>query len=65
MNYTLILYKPDGCTTSRGCVMDQWGSDFSMDVDISEDDALNKIASTFYNEHDGSYEAHIIGVIEE
>lgn len=66
MNYTLILYKSDGCNTCRGCVMEQWGSEFDLDADITEEEAVNKIAEAFARPSEGgSYEAHLIGVIEE
>lgn len=64
--YTLVLYKSDGCNTCRQCVMEQWGSDFSLDSDISETDAINKIAETFAKKSDGgSYSAHLISIIDE
>ncbi len=66
MNYTLILYKSDGCNTCRGCVMEQWGSEFDIDADIEESDAINKIVGAFTTwSEGGSYSAHLIGVFEE
>lgn len=65
-NYTLVLYKSDGCNTCRGCVMEQWGSDFSLDTNVDEADAIEKIAEAFTRPSEGgSYTAHLIGVIEE
>jgi hypothetical protein len=41
--------------------MEQWGSDFLIDVGISEQDAINQIAKAFAKPSDGgSYTAHII-----
>ena len=66
MNYTLVLYKSDGCNTCRGCVMESWGSDFSLDVDVEESDAIERIASAFTAPSEGGgYTAHLIGLIEE
>lgn len=66
MNYTLVLYKSDGCNTCRGCVMEQWGSDFDLDVDIEENDAINKIVGAFTSPSEGgAYSAHLVGVFEE
>ena len=59
-NYILILHKPDGCTTCRGCVMDSWGSSFSLDTNVSETDAINKIAEAFADTEYGNYTAHLI-----
>ena len=59
-NYILILHKPDGCTTCRGCVMDSWGSAFSLDTNVSETDAINKIAESFADTEYGNYTAHLI-----
>ena len=65
-NYTLVLYKSDGCNTCRGCVMEQWGSDFSLDSDVEESDAIDRIAYAFTKESEGgSYTAYLIGMIDE
>ena len=64
--YTLILSKPDGYTTSMQCIMDRWNSEFSIDVEISEKDAINKISEAFATKsHGGSFTAHLIGIVEE
>lgn len=45
--------------------MEQWGSDFSFEVDIEELSAIERIATAFASPSEGgSYEAHLIGVIE-
>lgn len=60
MNYTLILYKSSGCNTCRSCVMETWDSEFSVDVGISEDVAINKISDAFtYPSDGGSYVAYL------
>lgn len=65
-NYTLVLYKSDGCNTCRGCVMEQWGSDFSIDTDVEESDAIERIAAAFTKPSEGGgYEAHLISFIPE
>jgi hypothetical protein len=65
-NYTLVLYKSDGCNTCRGCVMEQWGSEFDFYPDIDENDVVVKIVDAFTRRSDGgSYSAHLIGVLEE
>jgi hypothetical protein len=43
--------------------MEQWGSDFSLDMEVKEDDAISRIAAAFAQPSDGgSYEAHLISV---
>ena len=43
--------------------MEQWGSDFSFDIGLSEETVITKIADAFTQPSDGgSYEAHVIGV---
>ena len=65
MNYTLILNMPDGVTTCRGCVMESWGSNFSIDTDLTEEAAVNKIAETFAEpEYGSNYTAHLIWINE-
>lgn len=64
--YTVIINKPDGCTTSMCCVMDQWGSDFALDANVDENDAIDKIVSAFTNPGEyGEYTAHLIGILDE
>lgn len=64
MNYTLIIYKSDGCNTCRGCVMEQWGSDFSIDTNMSESDVVEKIAEAFTRPSEGgAFTAHLIGIV--
>ncbi len=63
MNYTVVLYKSDGCNTCRGCIMEQWGSDFSLDTNVAEVDAIKQIAAAFTRPSEGgSYTAYLIGV---
>lgn len=65
-NYTLVLYKSDGCNTCRGCVMEQWGSDFSVDTGIAEAEVVENIANAFTRPSDGGgYEARVFGVRED
>ena len=43
--------------------MEQWGSDFSLDMNVSEDNAISQIATAFTRPNSfGSYEAHLISV---
>jgi len=66
MNYTLVIYKSDGCNTCRGCVMEQWGSEFDLDVCAYDADVVNKVSEAFTRWSDGgSYVAYAIGVIPE
>jgi len=48
--YLLVLYRPDGCTTSMGCIMDRWRSEFEFHENISYEDAFvlvrNKLAQS-------------------
>ena len=64
--YTLILYKSDGCNTCRQCTMEQWGSDFSIETNVTEDTAISRIAAAFLGKPDayGRYQAHLICVKE-
>lgn len=63
MNYTLVLYKSDGCNTCRGCVMEQWGSDFSVDTDLTEKEVVENIAGAFTKPSDGGdYEARVFSI---
>ena len=65
-NYTLVLYKSDGCNTCRGCVMEQWGSDFSVDTDLTETEVIENIASAFTRPSEGGgYEAHVFSVRDD
>lgn len=62
-NYTLVLYKSDGCNTCRGCVMEQWGSDFSVDTDLTEAEVIESIAGAFTKPSEGGgYEARVFDV---
>lgn len=62
-NYTLVLYKSDGANTCRGCVMESWGSDFSLDNDLTETEVVESIANAFTKPSEGGgYEAHVIYV---
>jgi hypothetical protein len=61
----MVLHKSSGYNTCRQCIMERWGSDFSLDFDISEEDAINRIAKVFAQSSNlGSYEAYLIGIIE-
>ncbi len=40
--------------------MDSWGSEFSLDTNVSETDVINKIAETFADTEYGNYTAHLI-----
>lgn len=73
MNYTLILNMASGYTTCMQCVMESWGSDFSIDTNISEEEAINEIAKIFSETPIDSihpvkkwekYTAYLIGLIE-
>ena len=62
-NYTLVLYKSDGCNTCRGCVMESWGSDFSLDTDLTETQVIESIAGAFTKPSEGGgYEARVFDV---
>ena len=65
--YTLVLYKEDGYNTCRQCIMERWGSDFSFDSEISESEAIDKIATAFSGKFCpyGSYTAYLISLIDE
>jgi hypothetical protein len=43
--------------------MEQWGSDFSLDMNVSEDEAIERISNAFTSPSEGgSYEANLISV---
>lgn len=45
--------------------MEQWGSEFSLDVEVDEPNAIEQIADAFTKPADGgSYEAYLIWLVE-
>ncbi len=60
---TIIAYKSSGYRSIRGCVTDQWGSGFQMDVfdDIEEAiKCLGKLMVEDRHSKEGEYEYHIL-----
>ena len=63
MNYTLILYRPDGCTVCRGCEMERWSSDLSLVTDLTESNMITTIVSAFTTPSSGGNdEAHVFTI---
>ena len=61
MKYTLILYQSSGYNSCKGCVMEEWDSDFSLDTNVTEEEAILQIAAKFAEPSDGGgYTAYLI-----
>jgi hypothetical protein len=64
MNYTLIAHKSSGSTSCRGCIMDQWDSDFELYYSSNATDVINTavpyILINMKDEELGHYEVTIL-----
>lgn len=47
MTYTLVAYRSDGQRTCRGCVMDQWSSDFVHIAALTRDELIQRVAQLY------------------
>ncbi len=59
--YLFIAYKSDGANYCRGCVMEQWGSDFHCSNQLNAEQLTKSIAEYLYlnKTEDGTHDFHI------
>jgi hypothetical protein len=55
MNYTLVAYTSSGSTSCRGCIMDSWGSDFSMDFYNTKESVIEKLSEYYFSNYISEY----------
>jgi len=64
MNYTIVVHKSSGSTSCRGCIMDQWDSDFDMDYFTESEHVVSRavpyILTNMKDEELGNYEVTIL-----
>jgi hypothetical protein len=56
MTYTLVAYRSDGQRTCRGCVVDQWSSDFVHVYAISREELIKRVAELYAFDGKEKYE---------